>query len=60
MIKIVRNKHNTYCVYDYVYKDNKLLGEQSNFMNQNRFGSKEYKYSGKILKVSLWEWGTKR
>ena len=58
-IKIVRNKHNTYCVYDYVYKDGKLLGEQSNLNSKNRFGAKEYKYNGKILTVSLWEWGIK-
>lgn len=60
MITIVRNRLNTYCVFDYVYKDGKLLGEQSNLNSKNRFGAKEYKYKGTTLHVNSWEWGTKR
>lgn len=59
-IKIVRNRHNTYCIYDYVYKDGKLLGEQSNLTSKNKFGAKQYKFNGKTLNVNAWEWGEKR
>lgn len=60
MITIVRNRHNSYCIYDHIYKDGKLLGEQSNLLSKNKFGAKEYKFNGKILHVNSWEWGTKK
>ena len=55
MVKIIRQTNNTYCVIDYIYIDNSLIGTQSNTINKNRFGAKEYKRNGKTLNVTLWE-----
>ena len=55
MVKIVRETNNTYCIIDYIYIDDKLIGTQSNTINKNRFGVKQYKRNGKVLKVSQWE-----
>lgn len=55
MVKIIRQTNNTYCIIDYIYIDNSLIGTQSNTINKNRFGAKEYKRNGKTLNVTLWE-----
>ena len=60
MVKIIRQTNNTYCVIDYIYIDNSLIGTQSNTINKNRFGAKEYRTqflqrNGKTLNVTLWE-----
>lgn len=56
MIKIVRNKHNTYCIYDYIFKDGIQIGTQSNLLSKNRFKAKQYNFNGTILNVNSWEW----
>ena len=56
MVKIIRQTNNTYCVIDYIYINNSLIGTQSNTINKNRFGAKEYKRNGyNNLTVNKWE-----
>lgn len=55
MTTILRTVKNTYCVIDTIYINGKLIGEQGNLTNRNRYGAKQYNYQGKILNVDLWE-----
>ena len=56
MVKVIRQTNSTYCVIDCIYINNSLIGTQSNTINKNRFGTKEYKRNGyKNLNVTLWE-----
>ena len=55
MVKIIRQTNNTYCIIDYIYINNSLIGTQSNTINKNRFGAKEYKRNGNTLNVTQWE-----
>lgn len=59
MIKIIRNRHNSYCIYDFIYKDNKQIGINSNLTSKNKFKAKQYNFNGKLLNVDAWEWGVK-
>jgi len=60
MIKIVRNRHNSYCIYDYIFENDKQIGTQSNLLSKNKFKAKQYNFNGKILNVDAWEWGVKQ
>jgi len=60
MIKIIRHKHNSYCIYDFIYRNDVQIGTQSNLLSKNRFKSKQYNFNGKTLNVDAWEWGEKR
>lgn len=55
MIKIKRQIVNTYCVIDYIYKDNSLIGTQGNLMSNNRYNAKEYKYNKQVFNNVSWE-----
>lgn len=55
MIKIKRQIVNTYCVIDYIYKDNSLIGTQGNLMSINRYNAKDYKYNKQVFNNVSWE-----
>ena len=55
MIKIKRQIVNTYCVIDYIYKDNSLIGTQGNLMGNNRFNAKTYTYGRQKFEGVNWE-----
>lgn len=55
MIKIRRQTINTYCVIDYIYKDESLIGTQGNLMGINRYNAKSYIYGRQIFESVNWE-----
>jgi hypothetical protein len=55
MVKIKRQTVNTYCVIDYSYKDESLIGTQGNLMGNNRYNAKSYIYGRQIFEDVNWE-----
>lgn len=55
MVKIVRETNNTYCIIDYIYINDKLIGTQSNTIGKNKYKAKTYKRYGKVYEVDKWE-----
>ena len=55
MITIKRQRVNTYCVIDYIYKNGSLIGTQGNLLSINRYNAKSYTYSRQIFEGVKWE-----
>lgn len=55
MIKIKRQIVNTYCVIDYIYKNESLIGTQGNLLSINRYNSKSYIYGKQVFEDVNWE-----